>query len=664
MPIRQKNPVNEVATPTLRSKSPLKWSYPHLNTQRFGEIDPVFVMDTVPNDDIKLVQRSVLNTYTLKAPMLNKVTKHYGYYSVPKCAILPHAWSKIFVNPKKGDDVNGNFVNATLSPNALWMMISSYLNFIRSFDGITADNFLTALRFVILALHVYGPDGLPLKLRVPFTSYNQDVSASGSVPFLNFSGEDPWYVLYNVLSDTNIVEETDTPYHFTFTSGSGTGVYNFNTEKHGSLSLSDLFDLIMNVDGELTIEFTSGNSYATLLNSIISSVFASPSGQVVRFPYLKYLSPSTSLTNIQRLAAYQMICATFATRDTVDDVYTAELYRQNMESLYISILGGVKTFEWNGISIIYDWCSGYILSQLCSTRSFDGGVKDDALFKYFANLLYPQKSLRYGDLFNSARTEPFAVGDTDIDVSGNKVSVIDTVYNILKEKFLNLVNNVPNTVARYSQAVFGVIPNNLPAEPYKLGECSFDIKSNVNINTAQDQGTQQNNLTGMYSGLSFSNHHFTQDEIIIGVSWYVMELPYIMLSSPFAFKFDRYDGFLPQLQNIGSVPVVGSLLNTSAFNTAFGYLPNDYEYKQDYGDSVGAFVTGGMLPGWSRARSLTGVDSYISPWFIRPRICEMDDFYKSLTGVGSNYFHFICSDYFEVFSQRPMEYIPTVLGNF
>lgn len=658
MPIKQGNPVNNVSTPTLRSKTPFKIPFGHKSTQRFSEIDLIFSMDTVPNDDIMLAQRSVLHTYTLKAPMLNKLTKHTAYYSVPKSAILPHTWSKLFVNPKKGDDVVPEDVNAIFPTNMFLSWATNVANFFYSVSPAGAT-FLNLLRFLTLYVYMFGPDSLSLKARTPifklssnYTAANSDFKFESSVG----SGE----IMFNIqqiLSGVSISGDGD-GVAILYMNGDPSTRQEFNLNTYiGDRGFAAFIDCIMHYDVDISV---SGSGVTTaLFQSLIKTVFnVTADVPVQTMPYRNFVSCDV---NIQRLCAYQLAMASFATRDTVDDVYTSELYRQNMESLYLSVIGNVLTFKWNGVSIIYDWCSNAVMKSLCQ-NGYQSEKKIESSLFYFANLFYPRVSLRYADMFSSARTEPFAVGDTDIDVSANTVKVTDVVFNILKEKYLNLVNNVENTVARYSQAVFGVTPSNLPPEPYKLGEFSYDLKSNINVNLADDQGKQENNLTGMYNGQAFPNHHFSQDEIIIGVAWYVMELPYILNSSPFAYKSGRFDYFLPQLQNIGSVSVDKGTTAINGKGDIFGYLPNDYEYKQEYSDAVGAFI-GDALPGWCRSRLLAGVDSEISPFFIRPSVSEMDVFYKSLTGTGFNYFHFICSDQFIVYSNRPMEYTPTVLGN-
>lgn len=58
--------------------------------------------------------------------------------------------------------------------------------------------------------------------------------------------------------------------------------------------------------------------------------------------------------NIEPLIAYQLACSQFATNDFVDFIYSAKLFRDNLQSLFISDMGSFPSFEYNGISCLYD----------------------------------------------------------------------------------------------------------------------------------------------------------------------------------------------------------------------------------------------------------------------------------------------------------------------
>ena len=131
------------------------------------------------------------------------------------------------------------------------------------------------------------------------------------------------------------------------------------------------------------------------------------------------------------------------------------------------------------------------------------------------------------------------------------------------------------------------------------------------------------------------------------------------------------------LQNIGDQPVSNSILigtvpriTTSFLGTPFGYLQNDFEYKQSISQAHGAFADG-WIPSWaflrdiedelgSAAGTLTAAP-VVSSSFIRQSNREFNQFYSSLSGAGTQYYHFIVSYVHDLSVTRPMEFVSGVL---
>ena len=655
--------VNDNHPTTTRYKTPFRWSYPVQQTARFAEVKPCFVMEAVPNDDIRVYRSSSENSFTLQAPLLSPIKKHYEYFAVPKQAILHNTWSKIFVNPKKGDDIVPEDVNCVINPRELYNAFRGV-----TLTGLTASStdmdIISAFRLALLICDVFGPDGLMLKtgssplsvLPSKYPGYN-----AGSYPFWNINtgtstvGNDTLQqVFFKSFSEVS-------PVGINFSLGAESfELYYDLTVPTGMNSFQSFCDLFKNfdIDSDSFTFVRSGDS----LSSFVSAIVSFFGTLQINSPYF-YLNTINDLLNIQPVVAYQLACSQFITNDNVDDIYTSELYRQNQESLVYEALGSIPVFSWNGVSILYDWCSGEVMSQMYGKIGGISEASTQAAINFFCNLFFTRNSLRFGDMFNSCRTDPAAVGDTDIPVQSSQVNTITVVQNILKEKFLNLVNNVRNTVREYSLSVFGVAPDILPEEPRKISSSSMDVDTSLNVNTANDQGKQMVNLTGLSQNAEFTAH-FNQDTIIIGVSWYEILPSYTLVRSPFSYHIDRFDSFLPQLQNIGNVSVRRNLFVVpSSEPSVYGYLPNDYEYKQDFGKAFGAFLISGQLPGWNYSRLMNGLDSILSPYSIRHQNYEFDSFYASLPGVLSEYFHFIENDVFTVEASRPMEYVPGILMN-
>lgn len=648
---------------TTRYKTPFRWSYPVQQTARFAEVKPCFVMEAVPNDDIRVHRSSSENSFTLQAPLLSPIKKHYEYFAVPKQAILHNTWSKIFVNPKKGDDIVPEDVNCVINPRELYNALRGV-----TLTGLTSASpdmdIVSAFRLALLICDVFGPDSLMLKTGsspLSPTSSRTSVYNSGSYPFWNIitrsstaGNETLQQFFFNCFSEVGSLG-----LNFSLGANSLSIFYKMSSPT-GLNSFQAFCDLMKNLDFD-SDSFTfirTGDAFSSFVDGIVN-FFGNLN---TNSPYF-YLNTINDLLNIQPVVAYQLACSQFITNDNVDDIYTSELYRQNQESLVYEALGSIPVFSWNGVSILYDWCSGEVMSQMYGKIGLISEASTQAAINFFCNLFFTRNSLRFGDMFNSCRTDPAAVGDTDIPVQSSQVNTITVVQNILKEKFLNLVNNVRNTVREYSLSVFGVAPDVLPEEPRKISSSSMDVDTSLNVNTANDQGKQMVNLTGLSQNAEFTAH-FNQDTIIIGVSWYEILPSYNLVRSPFAYHIDRFDSFLPQLQNIGNVSVGRELFVVPAsFPSVYGYLPNDYEYKQDFGKAFGAFLIAGQLPGWNYSRLMNGLDSILSPYSIRHQNYEFDGFYAELPGVLSEYFHFIENDVFTVEASRPMEYVPGILMN-
>ena len=660
--------VNDDHPTTTRYKTPFRWSYPVQQTARFAEVKPCFVMEAVPNDDIRVYRSSSENSFTLQAPLLSPIKKHYEYFAVPKQAILHNTWSKIFVNPKKGDDIVPEDVNCVINPREFYNALRGV-----ALTGLTADStdmdIISAFRLALLICDVFGPDSLMLK------TGSSPLSAVSNRTYIYNDGSYPYWNIVTVSSTPGpetlqksffkVFSEV-TSLGCQFSLGSNSVRYAYDLSKPtGLVSFQSFCDLMRNLDFDTdSFTFIRTVPQADMLSSFVDAIKNFFGQLQINSPYF-YLNTINDLLNIQPVVAYQLACSQFITNDNVDDIYTSELYRQNQESLVCETLGSLPTFEWNGIITLYDWCSGEVMSQMY------GAIDDNpitsaptqAAINFFCNLFFTRNSLRFGDMFNSCRTDPAAVGDTDIPVQSSQVNTIAVVQNILKEKFLNLVNNVRNTVREYSLSVFGVAPDILPEEPRKISSSSMDVDTSLNVNTANDQGKQMVNLTGLSQNAEFTAH-FNQDTIIIGVSWYEILPSYNLVRSPFAYHIDRFDSFLPQLQNIGNVSVGRELFVVpSSYPSVYGYLPNDYEYKQDFGKAFGAFLIAGQLPGWNYSRLMNGLDSILSPYSIRHQNYEFDGFYAKLPGVLSEYFHFIENDVFTVEASRPMEYVPGILMN-
>ena len=651
--------VNSLAPAVNHQKNTFYMPEPVLQTEKWADINPFMVFNSTLNDDIRFtsnVDQRPQSTFV--SPVMSSFRKHRAYVAVPKSVIYQRLWHQIFVDPKKGDDVVASNVRVALNLPAL---ISKFCD-LPSGESLsdTANNWIIAQLYLIyLAL---SPDSLFSYLGIPIGVPRNSTGKSLADVMLEYvSGlAEGGYISINA---------------------SGSNRYQLN-----AVGLRLLFDDIQS--GYYDDTFDNLRIY----DSSKQIVTSAPEYQSKFYAFFN-MSGFTSY-NIERVIAYQLACAQFFTSDDVDDIYTAQLYYQNLDGLVSSIFdydGDYSSyhFTWNGISLRYEPYSARVIALVSNRLGYDNNLGDLSAFHYFRLLFEKRNSLRYGDMFNAARLQPLAVGDVTVPVSSNTINAVDNVKATLVARFLNAVNSVRNTIKGYAQMLYGVVPDDCPMEPKFIAHSVVDFSSTLTTNTADAQGAQNVQIS-LHDGRPEFDIHLNQETIILGLSYYDCLQPYDSPVSPFAFKIDRLDDYNPMLQNIGDQPVLAAVLygnfNSmgSTPDTVFGYLQNDYEYKQLTGRAHGAFVDGSLSnpdgslvspSTWAMIRSpwrsnvaltynVPALDtSTISSSFIRNRSYEFDVFYKSLTGFGSSYYHFVCSYVNEFTPSRPMSFVSGILFN-
>ena len=634
------NPVNGLYPSTLRSKTNFPIFKQVLNTCRFGNITPVDSFECVPDDDIALNVDRRLDSYTLSSPMLSQLRWHHAHFCVPKQAIYFNTYSKLFVNPKKGDDVIPQEVRALVNFYSLYQGIYQFLS--KSSNNIV--QYALGFAFCYQMYNFSENPAYLLRLIAPAIRDSFDVPNELAIVF----NEIQWPTVPELVSIT--ANNSSAPRGIVHQYYFGSGLNNLST-------FTRIIDDILFYSASITdIEDTKEGSEG-LLYSIFNKLFP----RLSSFSFLPNFD-----VNIEHLIAFQLGCCQFFTNSDVDFVYTSELFRQNMDSIQGLFIDDTitRSFNWNGIRIFYDWCSSALLSN-CYIGPNEAYFNQKVGF--WLNLISLPRSLKYGDMVNSGYVEPIAVGDTTIPVNGDAIgslstSAVDTTIGILRERYLHLVNSAPSTIQAYSAAVFGVVPDVLPPEPRFITHHVDNINDVVNVNTAENQGMQNANLSSRSSRNEYVTH-VNQESIIVSCDWFDVISAYRSNLSPFALKKDRFDYFIPQLQNIGMQSVPTPIVDMTAtganpLDNIFSYLPNDYEYKQSLSVASGAFATG-FLPSWC---FISDVDlSHITPLTIRFEPCDFDRFYKSLTSLNANRFHYIVSSVFHYNASRPMEFSPGVL---
>lgn len=400
-------------------------------------------------------------------------------------------------------------------------------------------------------------------------------------------------------------------------------------------------------------------------------------------PYHRFDNEMTSFLlvnpgplNIESVVAYQLACYQFFTNEHVDYIYSADLFRRALIGDYLNFFdpGRLPTFRWNGELFEFD-----VLSQgtfdavlsVFSSFSSDYYDSDNFVIGFFRNLFSLNQSLRYGDYFTGARPLPLAVGDYSVDVVNGSVDTLEQVRGMQLVRLANNANLAGSKVGNYLQALWG---GNLPEAPDDiptfLVHQSFAVKGFEVENTGDAQVSEDNQIAVTSQLRTTDNKHVFQYfedrdySIILGLVSFDCERFYSNTCDRFAFHFDRYDDFLPDMQYLGDQPIHARELDIRNNQLApIAYTVRNMEYKQRYSHASGGFIK--RLPSWlfvADNESGMPMIGNISPSYIRSIPAEFDRFYKSLTGYSlGTRFHFIVKFSNVDHAIRQMVYQPQIL---
>lgn len=649
--------------PTSRSKFDL--SYHNYITPSYGKITPFLSLEGVAGDKIPIRSSHKVRSYTMKSPLMSDVYMQKDFFAVPMECILPLNWQKIFANPVVGDDVVAEDCNCVFNPSLTLSRVLDFKNFL--IPGAT-QNIAQALNYLF---------------------FGEKLLSKGSL-FSNF-GINLWSVYF--FTAGTIDENT---YGNNFSIGEGS---DFDDVENAVLSLFRFYVFKDKQKRSITVKYiqldsslSNGYEEKTRTFSPIDSEDEAYFEDCLDFCREHYLTsftitgidfsgiditgmvasanPVDVYLNISPIIAYQIICAHYFTNDRVDYIYSAELYRQLMRG-FLSTYSS-DTFDYNGVPTLYDELSGHWINKQASIffTSSTPSVVTYRAFYYFVNLFGINNSLRYSDYFTGARLEPLAVGNTDIAVNANQVSVIDVTRNIQIQRFLNLVNKTGRKFEEYVGKLFGTYVAPDYHNPIYLGKIRDKVISYETENTGAAQMNQKNSVTSTFSstGNAFAlEFDCDRPTIIIGVCSFDIPRVYCRTINRDALHIDRFDYYNPFMQFIGDQDVSNVELGYSRGLTEFAYQSRHAEYKTKYPICSGGFAKQNVLPSWQFVADLqtfASVDSgTLDSNYIRSRRSELDKFYVSLTGeTPATRFHFICDFYNDLSSvSRPMVANPNIL---
>lgn len=649
------NNLNAPSFQTNQGSNTFSLSFQNLITARYGEVTPFNYMTCIGRDRIRLNSSHDLRSYTLQSPLMSSLRMRKSNFSVPISAIMPNTYKYLKVNPVKGSDVPDDaycFID-------LYRLVHTFASF-----GLKSSDFFIRFNCFLFVYLFLSKGSLLDYLGISFSGV---LPESFKIVDLDCTSVDSVFDKVVELCVNPDTSTPDTQFYIRYTTKDFTQGETQDTILSGG-NLSSVRDCFLSMFEHPAFELTIGDTLKSDIQPYIDGLltFIKSTFELEIYGAGGSSDPVSSYrpfnVNLYKPVAYQMSCAQFYTNDNVDNVYNSDLWLSNMTSLALyPFASSSRYFSYNGVQIHYDTFSNHILSY--SGSIYKGAFNVDTFKKFFyfwCNLLSFRRSLRYGDYFNGARTQPLAVGNVEVPVVGNNVSVIDINRNLHMQRFLNAVNRTKSTIYDYCRGIFGYTPTKLNPTPSCISTETLFVGSDEIENTAQEQGTINTNLRAAQSHFMY-DVNLTDDCIILGLISFECTSSYDKSVERDNFHINRFDDFIPELQHIGDQEVYPVERNARDFNrlSAFGYQVRYAEYKFKFNQMHGGFTYN--LPSWA---FITDVDrtEHLDEDSIRSYPAEFDKFYKSLTYSSlAGYYHFQISFANNIDANRPMDYQPRLL---
>lgn len=646
----QSNDLNNPSVRVYKGKNQFPQSFQHPSTCSYAYVDPVAFAKCEPGDVYPYKFVTDLNTFTLKSPMKSKVKMYSAAFKVPMKAIYPRNFELMFVTPNKGDDVPED-TRANLLISVLYNRLLSVVG------GSSLDD---ALKAIFILESIFSDGGIFAKANIHLCDFrfayrDSDGDTVGALVFDQYFDQIlcPWLRQYLEADDSVRLsyydpDELNIKYVVTF---DNTKVGLRYSEDTFYISFARAIELLRTGEYDFNRLIPEGLPFPRLFTSLGYGQQSLP-----------------DVLNIEPILAYQLSCVQFFNNPKIDYIYNVDLWRDNLESFCLNSpeLGFTPTFEYNGILKYYDVLSGRFMTNML------GDTSNDGFLQYFLSLFSFQRSLRYGDYFTGAHTEPIAPGDIDMEPNADgSVNSLEAVRKLQLTRYLNKCNISGPRMGDYLKIVFGESMPGTPDDiPIRLSREEFDVGGFEVNNTGSAQlDDNEENITT--TNLRLDSNRFMFEVHISEPCWLVMvqyfeaHRIYSKTIDRFAFHFDRFDDFIPDMQFTGDQEVYSSELSgLQAGSVPFAYNLRHMEYKQRYSYASGGFIR--RLKSWAFVTDNTDgnpATGHITPDYIRSSPTEFDRFYKSLTGysLGSR-FHFITFNTNVAAPYRQMVYAPEILA--
>lgn len=639
--------VNNESVYIPRTHNTFDMSYFHFLTQRYGFYYPFHVEEGIPSDMLPLSNSHDVASLPMTSQFKSTVSINKDYFFVPNEAIQPKTWQFIYTEPGQGDDVPEDSEN--IFPT-LFHIIDGLFNHVvdTSFSGpsrlwalLCLENFCSSgsvlfnLGFKINPIIIAGEETY---------SFDRffDLCASSITGEVEVSTDD-FRAVYRIGGSDDIDSSNDR------------NIYGVNT--------NEFFSILRRYGSDATIseiDFPMDFDTVTITNV-----------------------PDYSF-RMDRLSAYQLICAHFYVNPKVDFIYNAQLYQDNFLTLLRSYCEDydygfeVGSFFRNGVGYWYDSLSRYYYNILDGAfrnviAEADNYGQDSysRMYDLISYLFGFRESLRFGDYFTDSRTQRLAgsAEDQTIRVIGDGVNVIDMAEKIILQRFNNAVVKIGNDQDKYLTDVMGgeLTPDyHLPK--FIVHTENVIIGDEVSNTTSSNQGFKVTSLNSHDDRFAYQID-ISRPGVVMGISYFSVPRVYCQTKDRAFFHENRYDIANPMLQHFGDQAVYSREVSDTLINadSAFAWQSRYEEYKQRYSVASGAFVE--LLSSWANVSdSMFGPvrnfyqPTHQSPDFIRVYDCEFNKFFNQMQGYSlANGFHFIVRYNNKVVANRPLEINPQTL---
>lgn len=718
-PTQRANSLNDPQFSEQQGYFPYDLSHGEYITPRFGEGTPTMHLDTVPADRFAVHDNTKLVLNRIPGNLLSTLNQYVDSFYVPLRSCFPNNYEKLIPNPTKGNDLPNSalpqiplhywinqlyrcnhpiYINsASTNHRTLLQNPISYLRL--NNDGSNSDFANYGISWMLLISSILSRGQLLDYLGVQYDNFDyakstDDYRASQLQQYI----DEFWQSLYAYCGGDagDFIQSYQLPLTSHSIDYSNVSDISYSakadTISRWRSAISDIFERgefpILNLPmcSEDDEKYKRLSDSYSLLYTTISFIFVGYNYESLNIDDIDD-SPTPwengGFINITKPLAYQQIFAHYYSNDSIDNIFTSDLFMQNLRAVMYpteSRFTSEPVFVYNGVQTEYDYmsCAGWYYS-LMEPQSDDELIRPGFLFRSWvvATLLFLiRRTLRYGDYFSTARPRMLAVGQLNVaigyDEFGNAsgVSPIDITKNLLMQRYLNAANYVGSRFLNYYASMYGVTPSDTGTFPRFLAHRKIELQNQITNNTAGDQGAQTTNLVG-YSDNNAFDVFIDDFGVILSITSFDV-LPVYTSGIDCSYHFsDRFDYFNPMLQNVGDQPIrFSEIVGSPSFNeTIFGWTMRNAELKFKISRAHGALVN--ELPGFLvkypfssfGSRDASGGSNFvISPEFIRDKPRYLDPYIPAVTGASpASYFHFVCACLNQVHCARKVQAQPPVL---